>query len=90
MIEVVLDGTCTLESTIDGSCALTSMLAGEAVAVLKVNEVTYYTGDYSITPTADGVTIPIEQLTASQDIVIEPIPSNYGLITWDGSTLTVS
>jgi hypothetical protein len=26
----------------------------------------------------------------TRNIVINPIPSNYGLITWNGSTLTVS
>ena len=28
--------------------------------------------------------------TMASDVTVNPIPSNYGLITWDGSVLTVS
>lgn len=49
-----------------------------------------YTGAYSFTPTQSTQTIPINGKTATADITINPIPSNYGLITWDGSTLMVS
>ena len=49
-----------------------------------------FEGSYEYTPSEQMQTIPIEDLRATQDIVIQPIPSNYGLITWDGRTLTVS
>ena len=49
-----------------------------------------YDGEYEFTPTEDTQTISIENKMATQDITINPIPSNYGLITWDGSTITVS
>ena len=49
-----------------------------------------YDGPYEFTPTEDTQTIEIEHLMATQDIVIDPIPYNYGLITWSGSTLKVS
>ena len=49
-----------------------------------------YTGEYEFTPTNEEQTIPIYGKTATRDIVINPIPSNYGKITWNGSTLTVS
>ena len=49
-----------------------------------------YQGSYDITPTSEAQVLHMEGLTASTDLVIEPIPSNYGLITWDGSTITVS
>lgn len=49
-----------------------------------------FEGSYEYTPSEQTQTIPIEDLRATQDIVINPIPSNYGLITWDGITLTVS
>ena len=49
-----------------------------------------YQGSYDITPTSEAQVLHMEGLTASSDLVIEPIPSNYGLITWDGSTITVS
>lgn len=87
---VVLDGTCRLTNCLDGNCALTSQLNGNPFTVLKVREVDYYTGSYEFTPSANTQTIEIDRLTASQNITINPIPSNYGLITWNGSTLTVS
>lgn len=49
-----------------------------------------YAGEYEITPSSEIQTIPIEGKVAKQDIIINPIPSNYGRITWDGTTLTVS
>lgn len=49
-----------------------------------------YTGEYTFTPTADTQTIEISGMIATQDITINPIPSNYGLITWSGSVLTIT
>lgn len=49
-----------------------------------------YSGPYEFTPTQQSQTIDIDHKTALADIVINPIPYNYGLITWNGSTLTVS
>ena len=49
-----------------------------------------YTGDTSVTPSADTQTLRTAGLMMTEDIVVNPVPSNYGLITWDGSTLTVS
>ena len=49
-----------------------------------------YTGDTVITPTQQTQVLRTEQKSVLTDITINPIPSNYGLITWDGSTLTVS
>lgn len=58
--------------------------------VIVVHDADYFEGDYEYTPTQAEQTIPIQGKTATQDIIIQPIPSNYGLITWDGSVLTVS
>ena len=49
-----------------------------------------YEGAYTITPSAETQTIPIMNKRATDNITIEPIPQNYGLITWNGVTLTVS
>lgn len=50
----------------------------------------YYEGDYTVTPSTETQVLPIAELRASEDITVNPIPSNYGLITWNGSTLMVS
>ena len=50
----------------------------------------YYDGPYEFTPTQEPQVVEIANQQAAQDIIINPIPSNYGLITWDGTVLTVS
>ena len=50
----------------------------------------HYRGPYEFTPTSEAQTIPVGGLLAERDITIQPIPNNYGLIEWNGSTLTIS
>lgn len=49
-----------------------------------------YTGSYTITPSNESQTLNTRGLRMTDDVVVEAIPSNYGLITWNGSFLTVS
>lgn len=49
-----------------------------------------YQGEYTVTPSMVAQVLPTTGKTLGDDITIAPIPNNYGLITWDGSTLTVS
>ena len=49
-----------------------------------------YTGEYTITPSTDTQTLQTRNLRMTDNITIEPIPQNYGLITWNGTVLTVS
>lgn len=49
-----------------------------------------YTGQTVVTPTASEQVLATAGLMVAENIIINPIPSNYGLITWNGSTLTVS
>lgn len=49
-----------------------------------------YDGEYAFIPTNAEQTIPTEGFALLDNITIAPIPNNYGLITWNGSTLTVS
>ena len=58
--------------------------------IKAVTSAPYYDGAYEFTPTQETQTIEIDHKTATQDIIINPIPWYYGLITWDGSALTVS
>ena len=57
------------------------------VQYIEVGE--YYEGDYAATPSEEAQTIPTESKLMARDFVIQPIPSNYGRIAWDGTTLTV-
>lgn len=49
-----------------------------------------YEGSYEITPSAEAQTLVTKNLRMTDNVTIAPIPQNYGLITWDGSTITVS
>ena len=49
-----------------------------------------YEGNYTVTPSAETQTLDTRNLRMTDNITINPIPNNYGLITWNGSTLTVS
>lgn len=49
-----------------------------------------YDGPYEVTPTEQTQSLSTADKVLSANIVINPIPSNYGLITWNGSNITVS
>lgn len=49
-----------------------------------------YEGAYEVTPTQYAQVLPTSGRELSQDVIVNPIPSNYGLITWNGSVLRVS
>lgn len=49
-----------------------------------------YEGEYVVTPSSEVQTLNSRGLRMTQNVTINPIPSNYGLITWNGSNLRVS
>lgn len=49
-----------------------------------------YDGAYEWTPNTETQIIQIRHKMARDNIVINPIPSNYGRIDWNGAVLTVS
>lgn len=51
---------------------------------------TPYSGRYTVTPTRETQVLETANLKMAENVTINPIPSNYGLITWNGSTLVVS
>lgn len=50
----------------------------------------HYTGAVTVIPSRERQTLATKNLIVDDDITVEPIPPNYGLITWNGVTLTVS
>ena len=72
-------GTLAGESKIAGTLSIPS-------AILPPT----YEGEYTFTPSAETQVIESERKWLTNNIVINPIPSNYGLIGWNGSVLTVS
>lgn len=49
-----------------------------------------YTGALQVTPSEHTQVLDTSGFYMSGNITVNPIPQNYGKITWDGSTLTVS
>ena len=49
-----------------------------------------YTGAVTVTPTNRTQVLSTKDTVVLDNITINPIPNNYGLITWNGSTITVS
>lgn len=49
-----------------------------------------YDGAYEIEPQAQPVEVAVGGYYVPHNIIVKPIPNNYGKITWDGTTLTVS
>lgn len=49
-----------------------------------------YDGPTEFTPSRESQVVETTEHVLLADIVINPIPSNYGLIQWNGAVLTVS
>lgn len=49
-----------------------------------------YIGEYEVTPSSETQTLDTTGKRMTRPVVVNPIPNNYGLITWNGSFLTVS
>lgn len=68
----------SVEAETDGSIIINKIVADE------------FEGAYEYTPSSEAQTIPIAQKKAVRNITINPIPQNYGLITWNGAFLHIS
>lgn len=75
--------------TVSVDAANMSVTLGTPV-VKEYVDVQTYTGEYEITPSAETQTLDTAGLRLTRPVTVNPIPQNYGLITWNGSFLTVS
>lgn len=84
-----LSGILSAGATLKGTLAKPTTITGS----LTVPEYVYppaYRGEYEITPGTETQILETKEFYLNENITINPIPSNYGLITWNGSTITVS
>lgn len=84
-----ISGTLTSAATLSGSLASAARLTG-GLTIPAERPAVIYDGPTEFTPAQEAQTIEIAGMWAPDDIIINPIPSNYGLITWNGATLLVS
>lgn len=87
---VVLDGECNLILSEDAGCVVNVVLDGDPGVAVETGRLPVYDGPTEITPSAETQVLLTDHHAVRANIIINPIPSNYGLITWNGSTLTVS
>lgn len=50
----------------------------------------HYQGETTVSPSADIQVLDTMGKVLDENITVQPIPNNYGLITYNGSTITVS
>ena len=62
----------------------------ESPIIVQATPIPAYEGATEVTPTQETQTLETQGFRLLENIIINPIPSNYGLITWNGSALTVS
>lgn len=49
-----------------------------------------YDGEYEITPSQEQQVLETANKSMARNVVINPIPSNYGLVEWNGTVLMIS
>ena len=67
----------------------TEWSAGEYVE-MHIADLPEYDGPTTVVPSGSAQVLATAGRAVLTDITIDPIPSNYGLITWDGHTILVS
>ena len=65
-------------------------LSGDLICAYGSSELPVYSGPYTVTPSQSTQVLSTQNKKTTSNITINPIPSNYGLITWNGSYLKVS
>lgn len=86
-----LKGKLTAIGTLTGSLTSQGCLHGVITGgISRLEPLPYYEGAYEITPTTEAVTLNTANKSMAQNIVVNPIPQNYGLITYNGGYITVS
>lgn len=89
---VIIDGGETILSLMiaGGETTLRHQIDGGEIGIFQPLLPPAYEGPLTVTPGAEAQVLQTAGLVVGDNVRVEPIPSNYGLITWDGHTITVS
>ena len=79
----------SIDSSFDASMQDSGSFGANFGTFIRGGDADIYTGSYEFTPADNPQTILISNKTATSNIVINEIPSNYGKISYDGSALMV-
>lgn len=79
------------EIVLDGELSLNIPMDGEVGTVTKVveHDLPTYTGDTVVTPSDTEQVLATADKVVARNIVVNPIPENYGRLLYSGNTLTV-
>lgn len=86
---VVIGGETGLVTRIDGAASLYTSIDGETAQY--IGGAVQLEDNVEVTPSAEEQRIePAAGFVGIKSVTVHPIPSNYGLVTWTGSVLTIS
>lgn len=90
-VEILIDGDPRLVIPGKAHAAVRIVQDGTAGIVTQVytSDIPWYDGPAEITPSEETQVLPTSGKAAPSNIIVNPIPSNYGRIAWDGTKLTV-
>ena len=89
MDDLRLSGSLSPIAGLSGRLSGASSLSGKIGIPERITPAAY-TGPTTVTPAQYQQVLHTQDFYLIDDIVIDPIPNNYGLITWNGTVLTVS
>lgn len=84
-----LNGSLSPDASVTGTLSNGPTISADLTIPSAIG-VDPYQGDYRITPNGQTQTLNTSGKYLHNNVVVEPIPSNYGLITYNGSIITVS
>lgn len=84
-----LSGTISVVGGLSGQISEEGTLSG-SLSVPEMIGMPYYEGSYEVTPTQHTQVLGTAYKGMRQNVVVNPIPSNYGLVTWTGNHLRIS
>lgn len=79
----------TQQVALEVASSVETFALGLATAIQVVTG-EHYSGAVEVVPGDEDVVLETAGLFVDDQITVRAVPSNYGLITWDGRTITVS
>lgn len=90
VVNMTLDESQTqYEMTIESNLEEVT-LSNDTVINVSVSKIPKWEGEYTFTPTDEAIVLDTEGKMMEDKLTINPIPSNYGKISWNGIFLMVS
>ncbi|MBR4623369.1 MAG: hypothetical protein IKO45_02275 [Clostridia bacterium] len=88
-IENTFNGDFSNSTVVDSEISILNVLNGEYGTYQRVTSFDVYTGATDITPTQEVQVLQTKDKGLQVNITIQPIPSNYGRISYNGRYMTV-